>query len=356
MQDLTEKDLDEYCDNSIKCSGTSESLRKSDTKISEKPIKEDVTKSGTQIHEGIQFLRNSCFPKDKLKQNPESATLDNVQKFSPLKIKENTSIKTESNTNNNEEEIIDTSESFRNLQQEIESLLAPLTPLPDLESVPKVVKTSDDKEMFVLMNNIIDISTKKTTVVDNKNSRTGSFEIVENMKDFEESRSMDEWSLLGDKQMIGSPSEGKENTLKEETGNESSETENEDQVDSSGDDDCNGNIVCKDDIDAEENDQDEIADNTRYAKDDMLPQSKWTVRLDKEIKELENSAIASSKYLSKSMDKVGLNNKLEDSLKNIENSLKSTSTKFATYGGSSGSSGSDGESPTVSRLFHGKKS
>eukprot|EP00092_Neocalanus_flemingeri_P005743 GFUD01006183.1.p2 GENE.GFUD01006183.1~~GFUD01006183.1.p2 ORF type:complete len:251 (+),score=76.78 GFUD01006183.1:1327-2079(+) len=161
---------------------------------------------------------------------------------------------------------------------------------------------------------------------------------------------MDEWSLLGDKQMMDSPNEGKENTLKEETGNESSETETEDQVDSSGDDDCNGNAVSKDDIDVKENELGDITDNKKYAKDEMLPQSKWTVRLDKEIKDLENSAIASSKYLSKSMDKVGLNNKLEDSLKNIENSLKSTSSsacsKFTTYGGSSES---DGESPTVSR-------
>ena len=35
----------------------------------------------------------------------------------------------------NEEEPVDTSESLRSLQQEIESLLAPLTPLPDLEEV-----------------------------------------------------------------------------------------------------------------------------------------------------------------------------------------------------------------------------
>ena len=34
-----------------------------------------------------------------------------------------------------EGEGVDTSESLRNLQQEIESLLAPLTPLPDLEQV-----------------------------------------------------------------------------------------------------------------------------------------------------------------------------------------------------------------------------
>merc|ERR1712037_1049108 len=37
-----------------------------------------------------------------------------------------------------EGEQVDTSESLRNLQQEIESLLAPLTPLPDLDQVPKV--------------------------------------------------------------------------------------------------------------------------------------------------------------------------------------------------------------------------
>merc|ERR1711974_555722 len=50
--------------------------------------------------------------------------------------------------------------------------------------------------------------------------------------------------------------------------------------------------------------------------------SSWTVRLDKEIKDLENSAIASSKYLSHGLG-------LEDSLKNIENSLKSTQSRIA---------------------------
>ena len=52
--------------------------------------------------------------------------------------------------------------------------------------------------------------------------------------------------------------------------------------------------------------------------------SSWTVRLDKEIKDLENSAIASSKYLSHGLG-------LEDSLKNIENSLKSTQSRIAGY-------------------------
>jgi len=52
--------------------------------------------------------------------------------------------------------------------------------------------------------------------------------------------------------------------------------------------------------------------------------SSWTVRLDKEIKDLENSAIASSRYLSHGLG-------LEDSLKNIENSLKSTQSRIAGY-------------------------
>ena len=52
--------------------------------------------------------------------------------------------------------------------------------------------------------------------------------------------------------------------------------------------------------------------------------SSWTLRLDKEIKDLENSAIASSKYLSHGLG-------LEESLKNIENSLKNTQSRIAVY-------------------------
>ena len=62
--------------------------------------------------------------------------------------------------------------------------------------------------------------------------------------------------------------------------------------------------------------------------------SSWTVRLDKEIKDLENSAIASSRYLSHGLG-------LEDSLKNIENSLKSTQNRIAGY--SRGEAGREGE-------------
>ena len=56
----------------------------------------------------------------------------------------------------------------------------------------------------------------------------------------------------------------------------------------------------------------------------LLPLVSWTLRLDKEIKDLENSAIASSKYLSHGLG-------LEDSLKNIENSLKNTQSRIAGY-------------------------
>merc|ERR1712130_701259 len=59
-------------------------------------------------------------------------------------------------------------------------------------------------------------------------------------------------------------------------------------------------------------------------KDEKEDGSSWTVRLDKEIKDLENSAIASSRFLSHGLG-------LEDSLKNIEHSLKSTQSRIAGY-------------------------
>ena len=63
----------------------------------------------------------------------------------------------------------------------------------------------------------------------------------------------------------------------------------------------------------------------------------WTGRLDKEIKDLENSAIASSRFLSQ-----GLGSGLEGGFRNIENSLKTTSTRIAAYGGG-GEGGGDRE-------------
>merc|ERR1711974_426682 len=63
-----------------------------------------------------------------------------------------------------EDDQVDTSESLLNLQQEIESLLAPLTPLPDLEQVPKVRGGS--------------ASRLKKAGEGAEESRTGSFELV----------------------------------------------------------------------------------------------------------------------------------------------------------------------------------
>ena len=66
-------------------------------------------------------------------------------------------------------------------------------PLPDLEPVSKVVKTGDDKEMFVLMSNT-------NNVFDDEKSRAASFEIIENNgEEFYKSKSINYWSLLGEK-------------------------------------------------------------------------------------------------------------------------------------------------------------
>jgi len=327
MQDLAERDFDEYGENSIKSIDDSESQTKSGLKM-----------CANTEREGIKYQTKSCFTDNKRQHNSESSTLDKLKTFHSLKLNESTKLEKDMVTNDNDN--IDTSESFRNIQQEIESLLAPLTPLPDINSVPKVVKTSDDKEMFVLMNNIIDTSNNTTTTVDNKNSRAGSFEIVENMKEYEESRSMDEWSILGDRQMLQKV--GKENTLKEETGNESSETETEDHVDSSGDDDCNGNLVSSDCTENRTNSDNEYHENAEqkvHPKDDTFPQNKWTVRLDKEIKEMENSAIASSKYFSQ-----GMANLVEKRINEDTSTPKNTTSTF-----SSGSSRSSRDFQTFSR-------
>ena len=202
--------------------------------------------------------------------------------------------KSESHKNNNEEEVMDTSESFRNIQQEIESLLAPLTPLPELEPVPKIVKNGDDKETFVLMNN-------RNKSFDNEKSRAGSFEIVENnAKEFYKSKSMDDWSLLGEKQTLDDQNEENETAPTEGTGNESSETETEDQVDS--DDDCNGNIQF-----TEKNAGNNIPEDTSGIKqkkeEEKLPES--------QINFFDNST--SSLPKSKNMDEVEINNELDNS-------------------------------------------
>ena len=300
MQDLAEKDLDENFENTNH--GKIQILNKLDAKTCEKTRNEDLTKSRILNHNKIHLQQNSCFLTDKSKQKPGSATLDNAEIVNTQKLQDIS--KSKSHTNTNEEELIDTSESLRNIQQEIESLLAPLTPLPDLEPVPKVVKTGDDKEMFVLMNN-------RNKVFDNEKSRAGLFEIIENnVEEFCKLKSMEDWSLLGGKQAIDNQNEGKKVALTEETGNESSETETEDQVDS--DDDCNGNINV----------------NNQNDKEKTLSESQSVKNLYKEIGDIDDSNLASSKNLAESTDKVDVNNTIKDSQKHTENS--ETSSSFMT--------------------------
>jgi len=228
MQDLAEKDIDDFVENT-----------KIETKVCFKSEKEKLEKLAI------------CSPDDmKSKQNPNTTEKNMVGSDSKnaWKDKEERKMeeaKSESKENNNEKDVIDTSETFRNIQQEIESLLAPLTPLPDLDPVPKAVKNGDNKETFVLMKN-------KSQSFGTEKSRANSFEIVENnVKEVSKSNSMDDWSLLGDKHSNDIRNEADEEAKNEEirdesleTGNESSETETEDQNES--EDDCNGNIPAKD--------------------------------------------------------------------------------------------------------------
>ena len=157
--------MDEF---SVHC-GTLENLSISSSTNNRRKSTDDFIISERYKHQGIQFSSNKSFPKEKERKNIESVTKNNDIKFSSRRLKEN-----------NQEEIRDTSESFRNIQQEIENLLAPLAPLTDFESVPKAVKSSDNKELFVLMNNRVDNQTCNTKSLDNGHIRAGSFEIVEN--------------------------------------------------------------------------------------------------------------------------------------------------------------------------------
>ena len=65
----------------------------------------------------------------------------------------------------------------------------------------------------------------------------------------------------------------------------------------------------------------------------MRKQTKWEVKLEKEIKDMENSAIASNRYINKGMNKEETKYELEDSLKYIEKAVIITG-KMADRGGS----------------------
>jgi len=226
MQDLAEKDLDEYTD---------------DNKICFQSRNEDIGNLG--------ILSVDLKQSETYKQNKSSGDVARENKVQASK------------QNNNEEEILDTSESLRNIQQEIESLLAPLTPLPDLDPIPKAVKRGDEKETFVLMN------------LKNEKSRASSFEIVEsNVKDVVKSNSMDDWSFLGDKHINNIQNKIVKQAGNEEAEDESSETETEDQVESDGD--CNGNVPAKE-VKSESDDdlQSSISQNNELKKDKTISEA-----------------------------------------------------------------------------------
>jgi len=256
-----------------------------------------------------------------------------------------------------DEDQVDTSESLRNLQQEIESLLAPLTPLPDLEQdlVPKVgpAGRSDNAGEGA-----------------EQESRTGSFEMVKQEQEEEE-----DWSLVqiiatakkvrgeGEKESPkGRGGEGEDKMIQEKSAKEpgviqkdgiESNTERVEQLKAKSDlEESDGTGLKKNHEDNDEevessdtepedaveeaekregNFKKENEEDIHAVKESAVENEEkdgdggsWTVRLDKEIKDLENSAIASSKYLSHGLG-------LEDSLKNIENSLKSTQSRIAGY-------------------------
>ena len=327
MQDLAEKDLDEF-------PGV-ESQNISSTMMNRGKSTEEITLSETQIYQGRQFSRNGYVPIEKQKQSLGSQTVndDYISKETYMK-------RTELNKNNNKEEFVDTSESFRNIQQEIENLLAPLTPIQDYESVPKAVKTSDNKELFVLMNKMVDNPACNRKPLDNQHIRDGSFEIVENNeKEFEEARPSERWSFLGHKQTADHQFVGRKCNMKEEMGSESSETETEDHMES--DDESNGNLCYEGETKVKENSMTNIIGGKP---------SNWAVKLDKEIKDMENSVIASSKHITKGVKEEEMTNTIEDMFKYFENSVK-ISSKFMNYGGLSG----EGSAP-VPRLFFLSKS
>ena len=114
--------------------------------------------------------------------------------------------------------------------------------------------------------------------------------------------------------------------MKKETGNGSSETDIE------SDDESNGNISYTDEAKLKGNQWKVIEENS-YAENIMRKQTKWAVKLEKEIKDMENSAIASNRYINKGMNKEETKYELEDSLKYIEKAVIITD-KMEDRGGS----------------------
>ena len=73
---------------------------------------------------------------DKVDQNLTSLTKEEVESF-------------EEDSCKNDVESTTSQESYKNIQEEIESLLAPMTPLPDLESVNNVIKINKSNDIDI---------------------------------------------------------------------------------------------------------------------------------------------------------------------------------------------------------------
>ena len=84
MQDLAEKDLDEF---TVQF-GTLENLSISSSTNNRRKSTEDFIISERYKHQGTQFSSNKSFPKEKEKKNIESVTKNNDIKFSSRRLKE----------------------------------------------------------------------------------------------------------------------------------------------------------------------------------------------------------------------------------------------------------------------------
>jgi len=179
-------------------------------------IDEDIDISETKnldIDENISIKTIGMV--EEVEHNQTSLTKEELKSF-------------EANPDENKDEIADSHEPCRSIQEEIESLLAPMTPLPDLESVSSVMKINKGDEII-------------------------------------------------------------SNISKRESAEKS----------------------------GEKNDNELLNEKNRFS----FPP-------DKKSKDRENSAIASSSMLVKG----SIHSCLEDSLKKLEDTMKSASTKFGEYG------------------------
>ena len=272
MQDLAEKDFDEFC-------GIKEEkflLRKNRGTSSE-----DLRSTRAQTYHAKQISSNGHLVVDKNKKTSES-------KKNQLEYKEN-----ETNKNSNKEDQIDTSASFKNIQQEIENLLAPFTPMPDYQS--------ENKELLVLMKNIGDKPAVNKKLNDNQHMMDGSFEIVENnATDSLEEESIERWILPRHKEYGNYLT--KERKIKFDL--ERKRSENAAQENIKNEDENNGNICYE-----------------RGAKG-TCESFNQSLIFDKDIKNFENCAKASKTFVQENQMKTTI----DETMRYFEDQGRKTST------------------------------